>query len=146
MLQKEDESAVVMTGKQATGVQHLNTGAEIIALGHNPTLSQQGFQTAIVLSDTGPLPEIKDSTFDRQLTLECLREARFGAFERLLASYVFFWSMAKQVASFPLLGYQHWKSQSRTRIMTTAAPISRVTLELSQHLIEQKQQRRDRLH
>jgi hypothetical protein len=135
LLQKEDESAVVMTGKQATGVQHLNTGAEIIALGHNPTLSQQGFQAAIVLSDTLPVsPEIPDSTLDRQLMLERLRESRFGAFERLLASYVFFWSMAKQVASFPLLHYQHWKSQSRTRIMTTAAPISRVTLDLSKQL------------
>jgi hypothetical protein len=141
LLQKEDESAVVMTGKQATGVQHLNTGAEIIALGHNPTLSQQGFQAAIVLSDTLRTPETKDSTFDRQLTLERLREARFGAFERLLASYVFFWSMAKRVASFPLLGYQHWKSQSRTRIMTTAAPISRVALDLSQHPVEQSQQK-----
>jgi hypothetical protein len=49
--------------------------------------------------------------------------------------------MAKQVASFPLLGYQHWKSQSRTRIMTTAAPISRVALDLSQRPVEQKQQK-----
>ncbi len=140
LLQKEDENAVLMTGKQATGVQHLNTGAEIIALGHNSAIAHQGFQDAIVLSsDPLPLRETDDSTVDRQLTLEQLREARFGAFERLLASYVFFWALAKQVASFPLLRYQHWKSQSRTRIMTTAAPISRVTLDLSKHPVERNQ-------
>ncbi|AFY93232.1 hypothetical protein Cha6605_2146 [Chamaesiphon minutus PCC 6605] len=54
-----------------------------------------------------------------------LRESRFGSFERLLASYVLFWALSKHVASFPLLRYQHWKSQSRTRIMTTAAPVAR---------------------
>ncbi|MEM9908572.1 MAG: hypothetical protein AAF921_26535, partial [Cyanobacteria bacterium P01_D01_bin.44] len=54
--------------------------------------------------------------------------SRFSAFERLLAGYVFFWALAKRVSSFPLLRYQHWKSQSRTRIMTTAAPIARVTV------------------
>jgi hypothetical protein len=44
-----------------------------------------------------------------------------------VASYVFFWALSKRVASFPLLRYQHWKSQSRARIMTTAAPVARVT-------------------
>ncbi|WP_309738090.1 hypothetical protein, partial [Chamaesiphon sp. OTE_20_metabat_361] len=42
-------------------------------------------------------------------------------------SYVFFWALSKRVASFPLLRYQHWKSQSRARIMTTAAPVARMT-------------------
>lgn len=133
-MQKENESAVIMTGKQASGVRHLDTGAEIIALGHNPAIAQQGFQDAIVLSSPAAAfvqgtSDAKDSTLPRQIAVEQFREARFGSFERLLASYVFFWSMAKQVASFPLLRYQHWKSQSRTRIMTTAAPVSRATLE-----------------
>lgn len=131
-LQKENESATLMTGKQATGVRNLNTGAEIIALGHNPVIAQQGFQAAIVLSNSSPASnEPNDKALDRQIALEQLREARFGSFERLLASYVFFWAMAKKVASLPLLHYQHWKSQSRTRIMTTAAPVSRVALERS---------------
>ena len=51
------------------------------------------------------------------------RESCFGSFERLLASYVFFWALAKRVASFPLLKYQYWKSQSRTKVMTTASPV-----------------------
>jgi hypothetical protein len=103
-------------------------------LGHNPAIAHQGFQAAIVLSSSSRASiETNDQTLDRQIALEQLREARFGSFERLLASYVFFWALAKQVASFPILRYQHWKSQSRTRIMTTAAPIPRATLDLSKH-------------
>ncbi|MBD3886626.1 hypothetical protein IFO70_33720 [Phormidium tenue FACHB-886] len=129
-MQKENESAVIMTGKQASGVRNINIGAEIIALGHNPAIAEQGFQDAIILpSASAAFIEPNESTLQRQIALEQLREARFGSFERLLVSYVFFWAMAKQVASFPLLRYQHWKSQSRTRIMTTAAPVSRVFLD-----------------
>jgi hypothetical protein len=132
-LQKEAETAIIMTGKQATGVRNLNAGAEIIALGHHSAIAHQGFQDAIVLSPDllktdllkTDLLKTDESSSERQIMLEQLREARFSAFERLLASYVFFWAMAQQVASFPLLRYQHWKSQSRTRIMTTAAPVSR---------------------
>ena len=68
-------------------------------------------------------------TSSAQVALEQLRESRFSAFERLLTVYVFFWALAKRVSSLPLLRYQHWKSQSRTRIMTTAAPIARVTVD-----------------
>jgi hypothetical protein len=146
-LQTENESAAMMTGKQASGVRNFNAGADIIALGHNPTIADRGFQAAIILpsDSTDALAEpflgtrryalatpalcaygTKIATND-SIVLEELREARFGSFERLLASYVFFWSLSKQVASFPLLRYQHWKSQSRTRIMTTAAPVSRAT-------------------
>jgi hypothetical protein len=46
-----------------------------------------------------------------------------------LASYVFFWALAKRVASFPLLEYAFWRSQSRTKIMTTAAPVSATNLD-----------------
>ncbi|MGL5793021.1 MAG: hypothetical protein ACRC06_01190 [Waterburya sp.] len=35
--------------------------------------------------------------------------------------------MAQKVASFPCLRYQHWKSQSRTKIMTTAAPVAGIS-------------------
>jgi hypothetical protein len=120
-LQKENENAVIMTGKQASGVRNFQTGADIIALGHNPAIAKRGFQAAIILPSDSSMAT-SDST-----TLAELREARFGSFDRLLASYVFFWWLSKQVASFPVLRYQHWKSQSRTRIMTTAAPVSRAT-------------------
>ncbi len=120
-LQKENENAALMTGKQASGVRNFQTGADIIALGHNPAIAERGFGSAIILpSDSTDEIATSDST-----TLAELREARFGSFDRLLASYVFFWWFSKQVASFPVLRYQHWKSQSRTRIMTTAAPVSR---------------------
>jgi hypothetical protein len=123
-LHKEYESAVIMTGKQANGVRNINAGAEIIALGHNPAIAQQGFQDTIVLPSN---PTAAIATSDSSV-LEELRESRFGSFERLLASYVLFWALSKQVASFPLLRYQHWKSQSRTRIMTTAAPVARLPI------------------
>lgn len=128
-MQKEDESAVIMTGKQASGVRNIHAGAEIIALGHNPAIAHQGFQDTIILLSASTVVAASDSAVYQQIALEKLRESRFGSFERLLASYVFFWALAKQVASFPFLQYQHWKSQSRTRIMTTAAPVSRVTLD-----------------
>ncbi len=130
-MQKENESAVIMTGKQASGVRNLNVGAEIIALGHNPAIADQGFQDTIILPSTpAAFVGSNDTDLYQQIALEKLQESRFGSFERLLASYVFFWAMAKQVSSFPLLRYQHWKSQSRTRIMTTAAPVSRATLNV----------------
>ena len=127
-LQKENESAAMMTGKQVSGVRNFQTGADIIVLGHNPTIAELGFEAAIILpSDSLAEPfGTKIATSD-STTLAELREARFGSFDRLLASYVFFWWLSKKVASFPLLRYQHWKSQSRTRIMTTAAPVSRAT-------------------
>lgn len=129
-MQKEDESAVIMTGKQASGVRNFRAGAEIIALGHNPTIAHQGFQDAILLPGSPiSLVATSDSTVSQQIVLEKLRESRFSSFERLLASYVFFWALTKRVASFPLIRYQHWKSQSRTRIMTTAAPVARVMLD-----------------
>ena len=48
--------------------------------------------------------------------------------ERLLASYVFFWTLAKKVAAFPCLKYEYWKSQSRTKVMTTASPVGGLDL------------------
>lgn len=126
---REAESAVIMTGKQANGVRNFRNGAEIIALGHNSAIAHQGFQDAIILFSTSKAIAASDSNVHQQIALEQLRESRFGSFERLLASYVFFWSLVKRVASLPFLRYQYWKSQSRTRIMTTAAPISRVKLD-----------------
>lgn len=138
-VQKEDESAVIMTGKQTSGIQNLNAGAEIIAVGQNPRIMRQGFQDAIILPSTAAYnTQICSSTVQQQIALEKLREARFGAFERLLASYIFFWALAKKVASFPLLQYPHWKSQSRTRIMTTAAPVTQVVLDLPESPVKQK--------
>ncbi len=127
--QKNDQDAVVMTGKQADGVRNIGVGPEVIALGHNPEISYKGFNDAIVLwSKTGSLLEGKISSVEQKAVIEELRESRFSSFERLLASYVLFWALAKKVASFPFLRYQHWKTQSRTKIATTAAPASMMSL------------------
>jgi hypothetical protein len=122
--QQQDENAVILAGKQASGVRHMNVGPEIMAIGHNPKISQQGFQHAIVLPSNDDSLYYKNQDDPEQETaIALLRESCFGALERLIASYVFFWALAKKVASLPLLKYQYWKSQSRTKIMTTAAPI-----------------------
>lgn len=51
---------------------------------------------------------------------------------RLLAAYVFFWAMARRVAMFPGLGFEWWKSQSRTKVMTTASPVSAARLDVAE--------------
>lgn len=119
------ENAVLMTGKQANGIHHLKTGPEIVTISSNPSLHNQSFATNIQLPSNFSGENI--SSLEKIPTnnlIENLRESRFSAFSRLLSSYVFFWALAKQVASFPLLQYTYWKSQSRTKIMTTASPVS----------------------
>lgn len=133
-IQKNDEDAVIMTGKQFDGVRSMGVGPEIIALGHNPKLYHEGFDEVIILksktNSSRKRGEQEEIPIDQQAMIEELRESRFSSFERLLAGYVLFWSMAKTVASLPLLRYQHWKSQSRTKIATTAAPVAGISLDL----------------
>jgi hypothetical protein len=127
---QSQENSVLMTGKQSTGIQNMHTGPEIVALGANPLISNQGFAAAIVLpSSHNPTSPVDQEPLTDNKVIETLRESRFGSFKRLLASYVFFWALAKQVASFPLLKYAFWKSQSRAKIMTTAAPVSAMHLD-----------------
>ena len=64
--------------------------------------------------------------------IEAIRESRFGTLRRLLAAYVFFHAMAHRVATFPGLGFDWWKSQSRTKVMTTASPMSAARLDLAE--------------
>lgn len=143
--QKQTESAVIMAGKQADGVRNINVGPEVVVMGSNPEIAHKGFSNAIVLEsndDCFYFPK-DDSYFqdksveEQKVLIEELRESRFSAFERLLASYIFFWALAKKVASFPLLQYQHWKSQSRTKIMTTAAPVAGISLASSASIEQQ---------
>jgi hypothetical protein len=130
--QKQQENAAIMTGKQADGVRNIDVGPEVVVMGANPEIARKGFSSAIVLEGNDEYFYFRNDAFyfkdqnaeDQKVLIEDLRESRFGAFERLLASYVFFWALAKKVASFPFLKYQHWKSQSRTKIMTTAAPVA----------------------
>lgn len=130
-MQKNDENAVIMTGQQINGVRNIGVGPEIVVLGHNPEIEHKGFNSAITLrSHTDSMFADKRRTVDYKAVIEELRESRFSSFERLLAGYVLFWTLAKNVASFPFLKYQHWRSQSRTRIATTATPVSGMKLDL----------------
>jgi hypothetical protein len=129
--QQNEENATIMTGKQADGVRNMGAGPEVIVVGHNPDIARKGFRDAIVLwSNPDSVWTNQPGELDQKAIVEELRESRFSSFERLLSSYVFFWAMAKKVSSFPLLRYQHWKSQSRTKVMTTAAPVSGSQLDL----------------
>lgn len=133
--QQNQANAVLMTTKQANGIQNMGVGPEIVAVGSDPAIEQQGFgETVILPPETRILLGMTDKTDNNREpitdnVLENLRESRFGSFKRLLASYVFFWALAKRVATFPLLKYEFWKSQSRTKIMTTAAPVSAANLD-----------------
>ena len=123
--QQEAENAVIMTGKQVNGVRNFNVGAEILAIGNNPTIGCRGFSKALILDSNNDAVYFRNSAVAEQKEqIEELRESCFSSFERLLAGYVFFWALAKKVASFPLLKYEYWKSQSRTKVMTTASPVA----------------------
>ncbi|MDV2990378.1 MAG: hypothetical protein N4J56_000032 [Chroococcidiopsis sp. SAG 2025] len=142
--QKHQENAAIMTGKQADGVRNIDVGPEVVVMGANPEIARKGFSSAIVLEDNDEYFYFRNAAFyfkdqnaeDQKELIEDLRESRFGAFERLLASYVFFWALAKKVASFPFLRYQHWKSQSRTKIMTTAAPVAGMSVATPKQLYQ----------
>ncbi|MEM8676744.1 MAG: hypothetical protein AAGF83_23270 [Cyanobacteria bacterium P01_G01_bin.67] len=128
--QQAAENAVIMTGKQANGIKNFNIGAEIIAVGHNPKIANQGFSKSLLLdSNNDQIYFRNDAVAEQQEQIEQLRESCFGSFERLIASYVFFWALAKKVADFPFLKYEYWKSQSRTKVMTTAAPVPGMDLK-----------------
>jgi hypothetical protein len=129
-MQKNDEDAAIMTGKQADGVRNIGVGPEIVVLGHNPAIAHKGFSHAIILGSKPNFLREEMVPEEQLAVIEELRESRFSSFERLLASYVLFWALARRVASFPFLKYPHWKSQSRTRIATTAAPVSGINLSL----------------
>jgi hypothetical protein len=128
--QQNKANSVLMTAKQANGIQNMGVGPEIVAVGSDPAIKQQGFTESVILpSPTYTACEYNSKYPLKDNVIETLRETRFGSFERLLASYVFFWALAKRVATFPLLKYEFWKSQSRTKIMTTAAPVSAANLD-----------------
>jgi hypothetical protein len=131
-LQHMEANAVLLAARQSDGIRHCRTGPEIVAVGSDPAITAGPFRSALVLPS-----HIHDGCADERTPrssnlIEALRESRFGSFRRLLASYLFFWVMARQVARLPLLRFKWWRSQSRTRVMTTAAPISAARLDLAE--------------
>ncbi|MGL6344461.1 MAG: hypothetical protein ACRC80_35595 [Waterburya sp.] len=132
---KQRENSVILAGKQADGVRNIDVGPEVVVMGSNPDIANKGFTNALILESSDDCFYFPNDTVyfadknteEQKALVEELRESRFSSFERLLASYVFFWALAQKVASFPFLRYQHWKSQSRTKIMTTAAPVAGIS-------------------
>ncbi len=135
--QRDRERAVILAARQADGIRHLRTGPEIVALGSDPAISAEPFTTAVVLpspvhAGCAEAQQLPPHPFRNDDLIEAIRESRFGSFRRLLGGYVFFWAMARRVASLPLLRFDWWKSQSRTKVMTTAAPVSAARLDRSE--------------
>jgi hypothetical protein len=129
--QRAHADAVILAARQADGIRHLGTGPEIVALSSDPCIAAERFQGALVIPSpihAGCGEGIRLPSHD---PIEAIRESRFGSLRRLLAAYVFFWAMAHRVATFPLLGFDWWKSQSRTKVMTTASPTSAARLDRS---------------
>lgn len=131
-LQRAEANAVMLAARQSDGIRHLDIGPEIVAVGSEPSIIAGPFRTTMLLPS-----HIHDGCEEVRVPptsnlCEAIRESRFGALLRLLAGYVFFWAMARRVARFPLLRFKWWRSQSRTRVMTTAAPVSAAQLDLAE--------------
>jgi hypothetical protein len=132
--QRARKKAVILAARQSDGIRNWGTGPEIIALGSDPRITAGPFSAAVLLPSPIHTNCAEAVQTENRDLVETIRESRFGSFRRLLASYVFFWAMARRVASLPLLRYDWWKSQSRTKVMTTAAPVSAARLDLAEPL------------
>ena len=147
------EAAACMTSCQARGIQNMGTGATVLAVGHNPASATKVDRFLLLgQSGRRPdeLPWVLRGEWS-PLARE-LQEARFASFERLLASYLLFHTAAARTRDFmnrlvpianllwapvfltvrlltggrvrPSFGF--WdlsRTQSGTRIATTAAPV-----------------------
>lgn len=131
-LKRAEADAALLTARQADGIRHWNTGPEIVAIGSDPRLAAGPFRHALVLPKSSHDSGSDERRAATSKLIESIRESRFGGFRRLLGSYVFFWAMAKDVGRLPLLRFKWWRSQSRTRVMTTAAPVSAARLDLAE--------------
>ena len=130
--QRAHANAVILAARQADGIRHLGAGPEVVVLSSDPCISAERFHGALVIPSPihgGCGDGIRLPSND---LIEAISESRFGTLRRLLAAYVFFHAMAHRVATFPGLGFDWWKSQSRTKVMTTASPMSAARLDLAE--------------
>ena len=148
------EAAMCMTSCQLRGVQNLGTGAIVFGVGHNPTCADaiDHFMLLGTGSPRGQaMPWVLHG--DWSALARQLQESRFASFERLLAAYVMFHAAAAHTRDFtnrlvPIanlawapvfltaklltggrvrLRFGRWdlsRTQSGTRIATTAAPVA----------------------
>ncbi len=111
------EASVQMTGKQAKGVQNWGVGAEVVTVGQNPSYNPNAADNHIVLPESARLSHVSDD-------LAQLFETRIDSFQRLLSGYVLFHAMGRTVSRAPIISYDMSRSQSGTRVATTASPVS----------------------
>jgi hypothetical protein len=158
------EAAACMTSSQVRGVQNLGSGAIVFGVGHNPACADKIDRFMLLGAETGghqDQPWVLRG--DWSALARRLQESRFAAFERLLAAYVLFHTTAACTRDFtnrlvPLanlawapvfftiklltagrlrLRFGRWdlsRTQSGTRIATTAAPVSAYNLDPNAYL------------
>lgn len=158
------EAAICMTSNQARGVQSMGTGALVFGIGHNPASAckvDRFIQLGLCARDAEALPWVLRGDWS-DLAL-ALQESRFASFERLLGSYVVFHSAAAATRDLmnrlvPLASllwtpvffsvklltgghvrvrFGYWdlsRTQSGTRIATTAAPVPATILDPDDYL------------
>jgi hypothetical protein len=131
-LKRAEADAVLLAARQADGIRHWDIGPEIVAVGTEPAMANGPFRKTLVLPLHSQETCVDGHQTQSRPLIETIRESRFGGFRRLLASYVFFWAMARDVGRLPLLEFKWWRSQSRTRVMTTAAPVSAARLDVAE--------------
>jgi hypothetical protein len=158
------EAAVSMTCSQARSVKNMGTGATVFGMGHNPTSAakvDRFLLLGVSGRSAAALPPILRGSWSE--VARDLQESRFASFERLLASYVVFHAAAARTRDFmnglvpvanlvwmpafwtvglltrgrvrPRFGY--WdlsRTQSGTRIATTAAPVPAISSDPADYL------------
>lgn len=172
------EAAICMTSSQVRGVQSMGSGATVIGLGHNTALADKFDRfVPLALSSRAVdnLPSVLRGEWSE--LCKDLRASRFSSFERLLASYVIFHTAAARTRDFmnrvvPLANF-FWspifwaiyvislgrirprfgvwdlsRTQSGTRIATTASPVPAINLDpadflppMARHAAEQSNAR-----
>jgi hypothetical protein len=151
------EAAVGMTCSQARSVRNMGTGATVFGMGHNPESAgkvDRFLLLGVSGRRSEALPSVLRGSWSN--VARDLHESRFASFERLLASYVVFHSAAATTRDFmnrlvPIANivwmpvfwivriltrgrvrprFGSWdisRTQSGTRIATTAAPAPAIT-------------------
>jgi hypothetical protein len=148
------EAAVCMTSCQVRGVQNLGSGAIVFGVGHNPACADKIDHFTVLGGAAAPAESVSwVLRSDWSALARKLQESRFSSFERLLAAYVVFHKTAAHTRDFinrlvPIANlawapafllvrlltggrvrphFGRWdlsRTQSGTRIATTAAPVS----------------------
>lgn len=111
------ENNVLMTAKQGKGVRNQGVGAEVVTIAHRPINNPNASDQEVTLWS-----HLDDIPLER--TVQLLYDSRFASLERWVSAFVFFYSMAHKVSRFRPLRYDMSRTQSGTRIATTAAPVS----------------------